>query len=503
MRYTYRKTLACILTLAVLLSLNISANANAPIMIYDADGLKAMANDLTASYKLGCDINLNGESFATLGSDSELFTGTLDGDGHTIRNIKFTDNKGRTTANLGLFAYSNGTIKNLTLSGVTYQVPSCSYLVLGALCANQVKTGKITNCAVYGDVALTADNIEYNLVVGGLVGSFYKGTIENSVSNINISYVGNNACDAGGICADLGGTIQNCVNFGSVNIDSKNSYANVGGIVGKLHGSVSTPAKITNAINCGEITGASADTLTVGGITGNINTSTSAGNMNGCINTGKINYTSYVNITDSSQKFGSGAIAGIYSGTSSSNYYLNTSYSVAVQKGSVAATAKTMAELRALPLDDGWYLPSDDTKVKALTSHKGITGLELIGATSLPSGKLAIELGAPISVKAYYDDGTNAIIDGAYKTINNTNELFDTTFEYAVKNVQVSTNLATYKKGDLNRDTFITGTDAVILRNCILEENASELDIITSDLNGDTVITITDLKNEIDTIING
>ena len=502
---TYRKILASLITILILVEscMFASAATSEPIMIYDTDGLKAIANDLSGSYMLGCDIIFeDGETFNSLGSDTDLFKGTLDGNGYTIRNISLTDSENVTTAHVGLFAYNSGTIKNLTLTGVTYKVPKCNYLVAGSFAANQVKTGKIQNCAVYGDVNITDANVKYNLVLGGVVGSFYKGTVDSTVSCLNISYSGNNSCDAGGICSDLGGTVKNSINNGNVSIDSKQGFANVGGIVGRLRGSSTATAKVTNSINNGTVSGASADTLTVGGINGGMYTNTSKGEITGVINTGKTEFESYVNITDISQKFGQGAISGMYLGTSSNNYYLNTSSSVAVEVGSLTATSKTMEELRALPLGDGWYLPNDNTKVKNLTAHKTITDVELlINTFNLPSGKPVLEVGTPFKVKASYDDGTSAQVDNVYTSIS-CDLVFDGTIEFGTKNAVKTFELTTYKKADLNRDNYITVGDATVLRSRILDDNANELEFISGDINDDKELTVTDLLSEINIIIN-
>ena len=501
---TYRKIIASIISLIIVIGgcAFVSA-ASQPIMIYNTDGLRAIENDLTADYKLGCDIVFeSGETFDSLGTDTELFTGTLDGNGYTIRNINLTDDEGLASAHIGLVAYNAGTIKNLTLTGVSYTVPECNYLYGGTFAGNQVKTGKITNCAVFGNINVTDANVNYNSVLGGIVGSFYKGTVETTVSNVNITYTGNNACDAGGICADLGGTVKNSINNGNINIDSKQDMANVGGIVGRLRGNSTTAAKVTNSINNGLVSGASADTLTVGGISGNMYATSSKGEITGCINTGEIKYESYVNIADITQKFGCGAIAGIYSGTSSNNYYLNTTYETAVESGSLTATAKTMAGLRALEVGDGWYLPSDENKVKNLTAHKTITDVQLLNIESLPSGKPVLKVGTPLQVKLSYDDGTNVQSNRVYTSIG-CDTLFDTVIEFGTKNMLKTQELATYKKADLNRDNNVTVSDSVILRNRILEEGATELEIISGDFTDDFSLTVTDLMSEINCILNG
>lgn len=67
-------------------------------------------------YQLTNDIDFNNQTVASLGSDSNAFEGTLDGNGYSVKNIAITS-----SANTGLFAKIgvNGTVKNLKLENMT------------------------------------------------------------------------------------------------------------------------------------------------------------------------------------------------------------------------------------------------------------------------------------------------------------------------------------------------------------------------------------------------
>ena len=106
-----------------------SGTAEDPYRISTAEDLIAMGlntDDYGKSFVLTADIDLAGQSFTMapiaadtggIGGESfegTPFTGTLDGQGHAIRNLTITDELGQDY--LGLFGYTTGaTIRNLEL----------------------------------------------------------------------------------------------------------------------------------------------------------------------------------------------------------------------------------------------------------------------------------------------------------------------------------------------------------------------------------------------------
>ena len=134
---------------------------------------------------LTADIDLAGQSFTmapiaadTGGIGGEFFegtpfTGTLDGQGHAIRNLTITDELGQDF--LGLFGYTIGaTIRNLelvnlTIDAVGYDLQS---VCRGGLVGLQ-QGGEIFNCRVESRI----EGGRYG--VGGMVGQLTSGTIAN------------------------------------------------------------------------------------------------------------------------------------------------------------------------------------------------------------------------------------------------------------------------------------------------------------------------------------
>lgn len=118
--------------------------------IYDAEDLANIANDMTGKYILMNDIDLSGIDWQPLkasspGGYTSGFTGILEGNGYTIRNLSCTDE-----VSAGLFDENyNGTIQNLALTG-TVTVANTNHFngYAAGLCASNFVGGIIKNCTV-------------------------------------------------------------------------------------------------------------------------------------------------------------------------------------------------------------------------------------------------------------------------------------------------------------------------------------------------------------------
>lgn len=141
-------------------------------------------------------INLNNLSWP--GFD---FSGTFDGNGYTISNLKIT----RSEDNLGLFSKVTGTIKSLTLNGVDIQSGNSNNI--GAIAGTLWSKGTIINSTVYLN---TRSKILGNSNVGGVIGYYgyeynnYDMSISNNrvISNSSSNVIlGNN--QVGGVVGFL------------------------------------------------------------------------------------------------------------------------------------------------------------------------------------------------------------------------------------------------------------------------------------------------------------
>ena len=160
-------------------------------------------------------------------SVSNPFTGTFDGQGHTISGLYFDNEK---IDYVGLFGCNGGTIKNV---GVVDSYFRGNYFV-GGVCGynyNQDSgTSTITNCYNTGSVS----GISY---VGGVCGYNYA---KNSSTS----------------------TITNCYNTGSVSCSGEYYYA--GGVCGYNYAEIYSTSTITNCYTTGSVSGS----RNVGGVCG-------------------------------------------------------------------------------------------------------------------------------------------------------------------------------------------------------------------------------------------
>lgn len=206
------------------------------IYIYDAETLKNIANNTAGYYVIICDIDLEDEIWSVISS----FSGTLDGDGHTIYGLKIHfDNRSTglnkdqaSLENYGMFkkVTSTGTIKNIGFASpemfvYTYKdgIENC---YAGIICGT-LDGGKISNIMIdFADINVThyrdVDS-PGNIVkaqVGAICGRVTGGTIERSAINYaNITgyanmgeHDGDGHANVGGITGEFlsNGTISNC-----------------------------------------------------------------------------------------------------------------------------------------------------------------------------------------------------------------------------------------------------------------------------------------------------
>lgn len=121
------------------------------------------AVDMTKSYRLMANLDLNGIEWAPLGDYDIPYLGNFDGNGHTISNLTITS--GDSIYN-GLFGKVSGNIENLTLTNVSISVENEFITYVGALAG--YTEGDVENITVTGDVDVT--NTTSNSYVGLLLG---------------------------------------------------------------------------------------------------------------------------------------------------------------------------------------------------------------------------------------------------------------------------------------------------------------------------------------------
>ena len=86
-----------------------SASAFAQTEISTEAQLKAIANNLNGDYVLTQDITLSDAEWTPIGTSSDPFKGTLDGNGHTIKSLTVGDGANNdSNNNKAFFGFTNG-----------------------------------------------------------------------------------------------------------------------------------------------------------------------------------------------------------------------------------------------------------------------------------------------------------------------------------------------------------------------------------------------------------
>lgn len=233
--------------------------------VYNAEGLKNIAELVNEEWKLGINItltdniDLTGIDWTPIGKDdNKAYTGTFDGNGKTITGLTVTGSY----KYAGLFGDidENGTVKNVVLEGVQITSDNSSGYAGGVAGDSW---GTIENCSVSGSVSGTT-------FAGGVVGSQWGGSITGCNSSATVKGV----IFAGGIAGETnsGASLTGCYATGDVTVENdgtNNSHA--GGVVGYNGGGTLTACYATgNVIGTGTGTGP----IYVGGVTGSNNLGT-------------------------------------------------------------------------------------------------------------------------------------------------------------------------------------------------------------------------------------
>ena len=217
--YTYT------VSLAAAKDLGYTIESNGSYTVTSADGLMNIAELVNGgksdiNITLDKNIDLTGKDWTPIGTGTRnLYSGTFDGGGHTIKGLTVTTND----QFVGLFGWLNraGTVKNVVMEGI--QITSnhmfgCTGGVVG------YSWGTIENCSVSGSVSGT-------VYVGGVVGAQIGGSITGCSSSATVK----GTVDVGGVAGDMnsGATMTACYATGNVTIEIdpiKTIYG--GGLVG-------------------------------------------------------------------------------------------------------------------------------------------------------------------------------------------------------------------------------------------------------------------------------
>lgn len=462
-------------------------------------------------YRLGANIVFDqGETFQPIGKAAQNpFIGEFDGNGYTIKNLTLkADEQSYSTLYLGLFAYNNGTIKNLIIDNVSLEITKCSYLYAGAIAGAMVNTGgrgKVINCYVKGSVNVNKTTKASATWLGGIAGKVLGGQVNKTVSDMNINYVCSDIENIyiGGIAAESSGKIIGCGSVGDIYALSENESVVAGGIVGNL---TSTTSAIQDCYNVGDITGESGRTLCLGGIAGAMGANNYTTKLLYNCNTGKITPTSNFlggGFTSSMATVASGAIIGNFNGESNGNFYLKGTYSVAATnlnlsnttgKGLNATEIEKVEDIRSQEVLNKlttWYLPTDSSLIPHLQAWKNIKNYELTSyARDVDKKYNAIIATNPVEFTVEYDDGTFAT---ETKAVCSKIELGENDLTVSLRGVEKQFQYLGYIPGDVNFDAKITVTDITKTISSITNDEELGSGVVPADMDGNELVTVTDV----------
>ena len=310
-----------------------------PYQINDPCQMNAIGTDpcdWDKHFILTADIDLSaytGEQFNIIAPDANnvesgfqgtKFTGSFDGDGHTITNFAYSATKREDY--IGLFGYvgDGGEIKNLGMTNVNVSGGDCSWCLGGLVGYNE--EGSISNCYATGSIS----GGNYSGRLGGLVGYNYFGSISNCYATGNVSG-GEDSYELGGLMArNSGGSISNC--YATGNVSGGFGSEHLGGLVGCNNGSI---------INCyatGSISGEDRSG-SLGGLVGqNVN-----GSVSNCYATGSVS---------GFDRLG-GLVGQSSSGSISNSFWDMETSDMPISAGGTALTTAQMHDVNTF-LDVGW-----------------------------------------------------------------------------------------------------------------------------------------------------
>lgn len=212
---------------------------------YIVNGMGGYSQNTAAKAVLLDDIDMSGTTgWLPIGTGSKPFTGTFDGQGHSIKNISIRTSKSYS----GLFGKTSGaTIKNFTLSGTLSVTEGTTEHGIIGYADNTTVTD------VHSSLNITASKANNETQhIGGVVGSMFNSSIVSRCSySGKLTDAGTNT--VGGIVGYADGTNNNisyCINYGTVK--SNGTSTNIGGILGYVNYS---GFKISFCANVGPVTG--------------------------------------------------------------------------------------------------------------------------------------------------------------------------------------------------------------------------------------------------------
>ena len=426
-----------------------------------------------AVVSLEADLDLTGIAWAPIGSvfdaDGTLlhyFSGKFYGNGHTISNLDFSENYGKTEyPSFGFFSEVYGAeISGLTIQG-KLDVSNSEYVYFGTV-AGVAAGSKITDCV--SDVSFT-DTDKYINGTVALCGYAIDSTIEYCQNEGNFSVMKDTSRFWMGGIVGLAenSTVQYCANTG----DMTSWTPHTGGIVGELY----QASKIINCYSTGKMVPLGNGTTDFGGIAGTV---WAGAEIKHCYFAGEMDLSQYT-ATKPYKRLG-GLVGKVESGTPvfENNYYTATENVASCGTSTFAAgTAEAIDSMKTqefydkLTQNGGDYrlnpngtplLPGPKYTVTFTVSPAELTNVVITAnGQTLTNGSIDLEAGVyPVTVTADNCEPFSADITITADTATHAQTL---TLTYKPADY-TAVEAAIAKAGALNRDDYtdFSAVDAAI-----------------------------------------
>ena len=354
------------------------------------DGKKDAVVSLEADLDL--DLTVTGVAWTPIGSDFDdkgnlqhYFSGKFYGNGHTISNLNFSENYGKTEyPSFGFFSEVYGAkISGLTIQG-KLDVSNSDPVFFGTVAGVAVDS-KISDCV---SEVLFTDTDKYINGTVAMCGYAKNSTIEHCQNKGNFSVMKDTSQFWMGGIAGLAenSTVQYCANTGDMTSWTPSS----GGIVGQLIQN----SKVINCYSTGKIVPLGKGTTDFGGIAGTVGAGTE---IRHCYFAGEVDLSQYTATTPYKR------LGGIAGGVSSdtpvfkNNYFVEAGNVTACSKYTEAGTAKSLEYMKT----ENFY--------KEITAAGGDYRLNSNGTPLLPEHKYPTVEETP---RYYYSSATTAKDEG-------------------------------------------------------------------------------------------
>ncbi len=298
----------------------------------------------SATLVLNEDITIS-SSWSPIGSTTNSFSGTFDGNGHTITFDGATSING---SYQGLFGYVDGAlIKNLQIEG-DFLISFDATEIFAGMLLGYGRNVTIENCEVVSNTSALSQQITKKITYGTLAGKLVGGSLKNvsiiASNDFSSSLSNSYTIKLGGVVGSADNVkIEKTVTFGNIKLTTStgndvNSRFYVGGLIGEIE-----DGTISDCVSGANIAVVQSSTyeFRIGAIVGNVLS---------MFNAGAINSTAYSGSNDAFGYMGSYS----YANAETKDYVVNVADSTILKTESFYVNDFSVVESQGQTVNFGW-----------------------------------------------------------------------------------------------------------------------------------------------------